>query len=293
MPACAQCHRPIALSRPHCLYCGAPIDPARLPAIVTPSAAPAAALAREPLRSVVVLDFEAADAGVVAAALDLTAFEAAQRVRRGGWQIHKITDAESAERESARVTGVGVSALVLSEAEVALAENPTITTGGRQTDRGLTLRTEAGTVEMPVSELLLVVTGRIERATSDPSTGKGSLSRRLDPGLRIHFHFRHEPRPIELDPDTFAFDDVPSVPSSTLLVVKSWVAVLCPPVTLDEGFKDVTPALAPTPASEPPMYEALRAGKPRKGGVTVLDNLLQFRFHSGWRSAVARRVALR
>jgi hypothetical protein len=293
MAACAQCHRPIALTRPQCLYCGAPIDPACIPAIVTSSAASPPPPDRELLRSVVVLNFEGADAGVVAAALDLTAFEAAQRVRRGGWQIHRITDAESAAGESLRVRGVGVSALVLSEAEVALAESPTIATGGRQTDRGLTLRTEAGTVEMPVSELLLIVTGRIERATNDPSTGKGSLSRRLNPGLRIHFHSRHEPRPIELDPDTFAFDDVPSVPSSTLLVVKSWVAALCPPVALDEGFKDETPALAPTPASEPPMYEALRAGRPRKRGVTVLDNLLQFRFHSGWRSAVARRLAPR
>jgi hypothetical protein len=295
MPVCPQCARPIAVARPSCLYCGAAIDPALLP--VAPAAAPPtepwpenAAPESEPNRAVVVVPLESADAGVVATALGLSSFEALQRVRRGGWQVHRILPAAAADGEAERLRAAGLGALVIPGPELAIAEEPMLALGGRSHEGGLALRVEGRTVNVSSAELLLLVTGTIQREITDVPKAKRQRLGQLQPGLRFHFHLHREARPLELDPDSFALDEPPAVPSAPLLEVRAWMAALSPPPTVDEGFKDVTPALSAAPAPEPSLRAALGAVTPRDPDVTVLDNLRQFRFYSAWQAAVARRT---
>jgi hypothetical protein len=223
-------------------------------------------------------------------ALELTVFEAVQRVRRGGWQLHRILEESAAQAEGERLRAAGLEAFVVPVSE--LNVEPVLVTGGRAQERGLTLRTAGGPIEVAGRDLLLLITGTIHREMSDETRSRHTLSRRLHPTLRFHFHLRGEARPMELDPDTFAFEDRAVVPSSSLLEIRSWVAALSPAPVLDEGFEALTPALAPELRREPAMLDALRKG-PRDEGISVLDNLGQFRFYSAWRGAVARRLPRR
>jgi hypothetical protein len=71
-----------------------------------------------------------------------------------------------------------------------------------------------------------------------------------------------------------------------------WMARLFPDVPADDGFRLVPPALAPS-ADEAASAVRAMAGTARGPGAgrAILDNLAQFRFHSGWRAALARRRA--
>src|SRR5688572_858907 len=117
--SCPSCGRPVALARPQCLYCGT-----ALPASVVEEAARQAeatlappgageAAATGPPRSLIVLDLEAADAQAVGAALGLSGFEASQKIRRGGWQLHRIVPEEDAAREAAQLARAGLRVLAL------------------------------------------------------------------------------------------------------------------------------------------------------------------------------------
>jgi hypothetical protein len=66
---------------------------------------------------------------------------------------------------------------------------------------------------------------------------------------------------------------------------------------LDGGFRRVPPALGP--AEPEPRGAVAAAGtlgfasrpQGKQEGPVVLDNVAQFRFYSGWRAAVQRRLA--
>src|SRR3970040_491347 len=102
MPAsCPACGRPVALARPQCLYCGAALprsvveEAARQAeaAATVPASAPAPA---GPPRSLILVDHDGADAAALAAAFGVSAFEAGQRTRRGGWRLQRIAPVDEA-----------------------------------------------------------------------------------------------------------------------------------------------------------------------------------------------------
>jgi hypothetical protein len=275
------------VARPRCLYCGAAIEavlPARVPAASAPHPAEAA-------RSVVLVDVSGASPAVAAEALELMAFEAEQCARRGGWQVHRLGRAEAMEIEAERVRQTGLNALVVSAAELAPAETPLVVIGGRGLEGGLRLRAEGKTLDLRSEDILLLVVGTIHREVTDEVKKRHSRPPRPQPGLRFHFHRHADPRPFELDPDSFAFDDAPGVPSSSLMEIRSWITALAPAPITDTGFRDLTPALSPAEPTAPALVTALRAGPAREDAATILDNLGQFRFYSGWRAALARRHA--
>jgi hypothetical protein len=113
----------------------------------------------------------------------------------------------------------------------------------------------------------------------------------LEAGYRIHLHRRGDPRPVELDPAAFSF---PKDPGSSLLQLLDWVRAAAAGATVDDGFRREPPALAPArppAAGDSGSSLLVRGSRGGSGGPPlVLDNLEQFRFYSGWRAAVARRL---
>jgi len=279
------------------VYCGAALpaaaveDAARQAAEVaaTPSLA-VGAISEGPPRSLLVLDLEGADAQALAAGLALSSFEASQRVRRGGWQLHRIVPSSEAARESDRLAGAGLRVLALPEAEVRAAARPVAVAGGFWSGDGLTFRTEAGPLQPRPDGLLLVVRGPITREYL-PRTRKVRTAT-LDQGHRFHLHRRDDPRPLELDPVAFDFG-VPSLTESSLLLLTSWVEKAAAGVPVDDRFRRETPALQPAAPETAGIAAALGGGGERRkeDEAQVLDNLEQFRFYSAWRACAERRAA--
>jgi hypothetical protein len=294
--SCPSCGRPVALARPQCLYCGAGLPASVLEEAARQAeatlAAPAAgeAAAAGPPRSLIVLDLEAADAEAVGAALGLSGFEASQRIRRGGWQLHRIVPEEDAAREAAQLARAGLRVLALPEAEVRAAARPLRVAGGFWASDGLTLRTEAGPASASAEGLLLVVRGPIAREYLTPARARRVRTATLDPGYRFHLHRKDEPRPLELDPAAFDFG-LPSVSEPSLLLLSSWVEKLAKGVPVDDRFRREHPALAPASAEAGGIGAVLGAAPRRKEDeAQVLDNVEQFRFYSAWRACASRRA---
>jgi hypothetical protein len=293
MAACPSCQRPIAISRPRCLYCGVALDPALVPPPPPEPAAgaaelPALAAPSEPApeRTLVVIGFQSPDVAPVAEALALAPFEVAQRMRRGGWHLHKVLAPDAAAVEGERLQAAGLAVRLVPEVEVRPSAEPIAVTGGTWSEPHLRLHTSRGDRALAAGDLLLIVSGAIQREY--PAEFRRNLRlAALTPGHRFHLHTRGEALAFELDPDAFVFDTPSPVPMSSLLELRSWIAGLTP-VPVDDGFRSLPPALGPSPTPDPTAFAALRAGK--KEGAPVHDNLRQFRFYSGWRAAVERRA---
>jgi hypothetical protein len=290
--ACPRCQRPIAAARATCLYCGTPLPADAVPRPGEPAAADPAVPAR-PDQALVIGRLEAADATSVQRALGLTAFEAEQRVRRGGLQLLRRAAREEGERQAARLTGEGLLAWAVPEDE-ARAE-PLVARGGRLGEGALRLRLEQGTLSVAPTDLMLVVRGPIARERqTEPPARRLVRAATLAPGYRVHLWRRHEPRPLELDPD--AFDFGVAGPVSSQLQLLEWIDAVRGDAPVDDEFRREPPALSP--AAPPEGAEALlRGARPRarsrsrkEGEPVVLDNLEQYRFFSGWRAAVQRRA---
>src|SRR6185503_16144255 len=115
------------------------------------------------------LDLDGADTQALASGLGLSGFEAAQRVRRGGWQLHRIALTNEAAREAERLAKAGLRVVALPEAEVRVAARPLAVAGGFWSSDGLTFRTEAGPLQPRPDGLLLVVRGPITREYLAPA----------------------------------------------------------------------------------------------------------------------------
>jgi hypothetical protein len=285
MAACPRCRRPVAVARPTCLYCGAPLPEAALPQEPEPPPPPAP----DTTRVLVILDLEGAEPERVGAALGLTDLEAGQRVRRGRFQIHRLAEPEAAEEEAQRLASHRLKAVLLPEAEVRTGLGPLVVTGGRQRGAALELDTPRGPLPVKGEELLLVVEGPITREYQTDQDVRRVRAAGLEPGYRFHLHRRAEVRPLELDPGDFDFSGR-GLGGATQQLMRGWVAALGAP--FDDAFRLVVPALGPaSPGPRGPLSaaEALRAGVPEQGRALVLDNLPQFHFYSAWRGALARR----
>ncbi len=289
--ACPRCRRPVALARPTCLYCGAPLPDVALPAPA--SAAASEAAPEDDARTLVVADMSRADARALAEALALLPYEAEQRVRRPGWQLLRVGDALTAG-ESEALRRAGARLLELSAAETRAARQPQVVLGGAWREGRWQARTLSGATSVAPGELLLLVRGVITRQVR----GEDDKRRRLssvapEPGLRVHLHRRDDARPLELDPHDFEFGREAPPDGPPLVTLLRWCETLAGGAAWDDGFRHVTPALAP--ALPPPRSAAVAlapsAGGARQPQIERLDNLAQFRAYSAWRAAVERRLA--
>lgn len=289
---CPSCHRPVAMARPRCLYCGA-----ALPAATVEAAQAAAAEAPEtPAKSdrvLLIVDMTGADARATARALGLSTFEAAQRVRRGGPQVVRIVDAAAASQEADRIAKEGMRVERVAEAEALQAARPVLAAGGRRDDAGLDLMLPGGRLRLEPADVVLVVKGPITREYQTRDLKKVFEIAVPDRGYRFHLHRPGDPRPVELDPGAFEFPTV-AAPQSSLLVLTEWIEAVARDAPKDDAFRLAPPALAPQQEEEGGGLKAAAAlrrktaGKKDEGRV-VLDNLAQFRFYSAWRGILERQ----
>jgi hypothetical protein len=304
--ACPQCARPVAAAQPRCVYCGGELPAEAVQAAAAARAALEAEWAREgatstpapatvgtpdtpaPPRVLLVLEIASADEGALARALSLSPFEAGQRRRRGGPDLHRILPAPQATEEAARLRAHGLEVLEIAEDEVRRAEPVTITRGSAETG-ALALDGDEGPLRLAEADLFLIVRGVITREYQ--SAPEARLQRRLatlDPGYRVHLHRRGDARPVELDPAALDFGPG-GAPSGAQLQVTSWIDRLFPGVPRDDSFRVVIPALAPAaPVAGGNAAAAAALAGPGRQRRAVLDNLAQFRFHSAWRAAARR-----
>jgi hypothetical protein len=283
----------VASAQPRCLYCGAALPAA------TQAAARAAAHAalgapkqNASLKAFVVFDATGADVATLARALGLARFEAEQRRRRGGPQLQRILPVEEAQAEAARLVAAGLVAAAIPEAEALPARTPRMALAARP-GADLELRLDSGTLRVAAPDLRLVVRGPIAREYQSRGSARNQVRMAgLEAGYRFHLHFVSEPRPVEIDP--WACELGTGVAGSSLLTLSSWIKAATGGVPEDDGFRWLTPALAPEARAEGGIVSAAEPLRPRpsgKGGeaAVVLDNAAQFRVYSGWRAAFAAR----
>jgi len=242
-----------------------------------------------PARVLLVLTLEGTDESVLGAALGLSAFEASQRLRRGGPDLHRILPAREAASEAQRLRGQGLEVLEIAEDEVRRAQ-PVYATRGAAASEALALGVDDGPLRLTEADLILVVRGAIAR---DHLRAPGPLRRlsvaSLEPGYRIHLHRRKDLRPVELDPAAFDFSPG-GADGGAQRQLTAWIDRLFPGTPRDDSFRFAMPAFGPaTPSAggSAAAVEALVRATP--GARPVLDNVAQFRFHSAWRAAVQRR----
>lgn len=287
MQACPSCGRPVAAARPTCVYCGAGLPEA---VDAGPSATPAAPEPTAEGRLLLVLDLRRADPRALERGLGLAPYEAAQRARRGGLQLHRVLAAAEAGQERSRLLEAGLEVHVVPEAEGRAALEPLLALGGGFLEGRFRLRTEEGEAHLGAGDLLLIVEGPITRQHQVAAETKRLRSASLAEGYRFHLHRRADPRPVELDPGSFDFGGRRASPSS-LLEIKGWTQSLTPGVALDDGFRREAPVLGPAAPGRgvTGVAESMGpGGDSREGRPVILDNLAQFRFYSGWRGALAR-----
>ena len=122
MANCPACGRAVALSRTHCLYCGAPLGS---PAGSAASPASPQPTAPEPRARVLVLvDLSRSEPETLAPALAVSRYEAGLLTRRGGLHLVRAATPEEAAAEAERLRSLGAQPILVPEAEVRAAPVP-------------------------------------------------------------------------------------------------------------------------------------------------------------------------
>jgi hypothetical protein len=295
MALCPACRRPVAVARAACLYCGAALISADVPAQAAAEpafAAPPPPAAPGAGRELVVVDLAGAGTGALVDALAVSPYEASLLVRRGGLHLHRACEPDAARTEATRLAGRGLRVVRVPESEARV--RPRRAVGGERLGDRLVLRTEEGLVEVRRGDVLLVVRGSIVREYQPSDRRRKVSTARLEEGYRVHLHLASRgggdlPRPVECDAASFEFGF--SVTGSARLELDAWVDAVAGGAARDDGFRRLPPALgpaAPEPRSALSAAGSLRGGRDGDAPV-VLDNAEQFRFYSGWRAAVERR----
>jgi hypothetical protein len=233
-------------------------------------------------------------AGDLARALGLPLFEAGQRLRRGGYHLQKRDAVDQVEAERERLAAQGLRVLVVPEAGIRRA--PLVVVGGGPEGEGFRFRSEEGPLEVSASDILLVVRGPITREYQAVARKRKQVATAtLEDGYRIHLHRREHPRPVEIDPFSFEFAGGGPIRGSSLIEILAWLDALTG-VTQDDAFRRETPALAPSADRKNPLdvakaLDTKRSSRTRRDQAPLtLDNVEQFRFYSGWRAAVERKL---
>ena len=299
-PTCPRCARPVAAAQARCVYCGAELPEDAVAAAAAsraaleaewaasgPAATPAApATPSGPARVLLVLEVDGADPALLARALGGSPFEAAQRVRRGGPDLHRILPEPQARAEAARLRAAGVPVLEIAEEEVR-GTPPAVATRGGPEAEALALETDDGPLRLTAADVILIVRGSIAREYPVSAEVRRVRLATLEPGYRVHLHRRTPSRPVEIDPADFEFAGPAA--GGAQLQIASWLDRLFPGVPRDDSFRLVIPALAPAaPPAGGPAATTAALGRPGRERRAVLDNVAQFRFHSAWRAAAFR-----
>jgi hypothetical protein len=295
---CPSCHRPVAVARATCVYCGAGLpdmlagrhqqEGPREPVADGPPVASAS-------RLLLILDLEASPVEAMGRGLGLSSYEADLLGRRGGYHLHRILEEGPAEKEAERLRSVGVVVDTVPESEA--RAKPLRAIGGECGWGFLSLRTEEEPVTLRRRDLLIVVQGPIARQYQQVYKRRKIEVASLEEGFRVHFHRRADPRPVEIDGANFEFGF--AVTGSTRLELETWIEVVSRDVPRDDRFRRVPPALGVAePEAKGPLAAASALGRTSRGRHTtgegesvVLDNGAQFAFYSGWRGAIERRRA--
>ena len=292
----------MAVARASCLYCGASLPAESVAAAAASKVREASVLAAAVLpagteaeeRQLLIVDVRDQTATVLERALGLGPFEVEMRLRLGGLQLLRRGAMGELGDEAKRLEGAGLSVFLVAESEARHRAIPVL--GGRPERDVLRLRGEEGTVEIAAKDLLLIVHGPIRREYQARETErKKPLPANLEDGHRFHLHRRVDPRPVELDPASFAFGAQAPLTGSSFLEIRAWLEAMGDGVTVDDRFKRLSPALGAA-AEEDGSLRTLRGGRSsgraeRRDALLVLDNVAQFRFYSGWRAAIERRLA--
>ena len=152
MATCPSCNRPVAMARPTCVYCGAALpaetvsaveeataslragaNTLRAPMSAAPSGAPA------PDRWLLAVDATGRSASDLARFFGLPAYEAQQRERLGGLQLHRVGEEGAVRAEADRLASEGLSVTLVPEAEACTSF--VLATGGEQQAGRFRLRT--------------------------------------------------------------------------------------------------------------------------------------------------------
>lgn len=312
MTLCPSCRRPVATARPTCLYCGVTLPPELVAAATSPPPAlpgedppPSSGSAPASPRLLLVLDLTRASQEALARALGLPSYQAGLLAKRGGFHLHRALEASRAEEEAARLVAHDVAVVVVPEAEARV--RPIRAIGAERSADALTLRTEEGPAVVRPGDLLLVVRGAVTREYQPSFRRHRVNTARLEEGYRVHLHRLVEPRPFEVDASNFELGS--AFAGSVRLEIDACVEAVCQGAPLDDEFRRLPPALGPAedePVGRLAAVSSLRARGPsgsvartrdgapgaadgRAEPTSILDNVRQFRFYSGWRAAVERR----
>ena len=142
---------------------------------------------------------------------------------------------------------------------------------------------------------MLLVRGPIAREYQPSLQIRRFQSASLEGGYRIHLHRREDLRPLELDPGNFEFGF--TLTGSSLLELLGWLEVVARGVPARRHVPAHHAGVGTRRGADLGGHGGHRRpapGPPRSGfgkdeAPAVLDNVAQFRFHSGWRAAVERR----
>jgi hypothetical protein len=243
-----------------------------------------------PSRILVVLDFSGARPQAVRDALGITVMEADLLVRRAGPWVHRILPVLEAEAEAKRLRNAGLHVMGLEENVVRAALDPVMVRGGAGSEQRLVLDTSEGALNVEAADVLVVVRGPIAREYTPAPGAKRVRTATLEPGYRFHLHRLAEGRPLEIDPSMFAFTTTDRLASS-FLTISGWIGALGTLVE-DDTFRHQTPALGPEAPKPSELASVLGVARsPRRSGdeaSAIVDNLRQFRWHSGVRAAFDR-----
>ena len=301
---CPVCGRPVALARPACMYCGAP-----LPEDVRGEAEQAAKRVKQARN---LAGLEAAAAGLaqgrrryfvvdlsgdipaetIARACNVSAWEAHQWQAASRYRLVRITDEPSPGPTETALKESGLAFFTISEEAVARSRRPVPVEAIRsdaaihatfhEDDERPSVRRVFG-----AQEISLIVSGPIRREKQREQVRKRDLREiRLEDGWLVHIHLKTQERPLEIDPLRTAFEGpgLASAHMRTIELVRSFSAT----VPCDEGFKNAVPAMAPAadPESDPLALKREPKGSRREPKIVVLDNSGQFKEYSAWRGQV-------
>lgn len=302
---CPSCARPVATTAATCLYCGA-VLPADLRARAQENAdrirraetlpalsASALAPATDPARRYFVLDVADAAEATLTDAFAISVWEARQWRAGPRYRLIRVSTEDGANEDPP-----GLRIHVLEEGAVIRARNPLPVVAIDDSAEAVVCRTRPDpegplvSREIPSGAILLIVSAPIRRErTPDAVLLKRPASARLEDGLLVHLHVEGEPRPFEIDARRTAFegDGPPSAFMRTLALLRR----LSEAAPLDDSFRLVVPALAPSPDTDRDLEGLRKAGhkpakEPRK---PAHDNSSQFRAYSAWRGVLARHLS--
>ena len=205
--------------------------------------------------------------------------------------LRKVETASEAAHLSARLASARITHFTLAEADVTSIEIVPLRNMALMEEE-LRLGLAGGRFQViRYRDLALLVRGDVARE-HHRERGLGTIqgtSRRLTPGLRLHFYVRQGVAVYELDPEQFDWSILgdaqsPSTPLNLRRLLDK-IKERVPELVIDRGF-DWEPVVLSRAEQETEISSALASERSRQDA-SVYDNQSQFRFYSRWRYLIA------